>query len=91
VAEQELDAALVLLEKVVDRSPTLRSRTDVVAVRDRLADAERRIDARRAVYTDGADALRRMAGRPRFRWLARPLGIGRDDPLLEEEAAPDQV
>ena len=91
VAEQELDAALVLLEKIVDRSPTLRSSTDVVAIRERLADAERRIDARRTVYEEGASALRQMAGRPRFRWLARPLGIGRGDPLVEERPAPDQV
>jgi LemA protein len=79
VAERELDAALALLEKVIDRSPTLRTNADVVAIRGRLADAERRIDARRAVYEDGANALRKLAGTPRFRWLARPLGISRSD------------
>lgn len=91
VAERELDAALALLEKVVERSPTLRSRSDVVAIRERLADVQQRIDARRAVYDDEAHALRRMAGRPRFRWLARPLGIGRGDPLVEDGPATEQV
>ena len=91
VAERELDAALALLEKVVERSPTLRSRSDVVAIRERLADVQQRIDARRAVYDDEAHALRQMAARPRFRWLARPLGIGRGDPLVEDGPATEQV
>ena len=91
VAEQELDAALALLEKVIDRSPTLRRSTDVVAIRERLADAERRIDARRAVYGDGANALRRLAGTPRFRWLARPLGIARSDDGIGSGLGADQV
>ena len=91
VAEQELDAALALLEKVVDRSPKLRKQADVVAIRERLADAERRIGARRAVYEDGAHALRLMAGTPRYRWLAGPLGIPGDDRIIENGQAPDQV
>ncbi|MGH8823012.1 MAG: LemA family protein [Jiangellaceae bacterium] len=91
VAEQELDAALALLEKVVGRSPTLRTNPDVVAIRGRLADAERRIDARRTVYEDGAHALRLMAGAPRFRWLAGPLGIPGDDRIVRNGEAADQV
>jgi LemA protein len=91
VAEQELDAALALLEKVVDRSPKLRKQPDVVVIRERLADAERRIQARRAVYEDGANALHLMAAAPRFRWLAGPLGIARNDQPVEDEQAPDQV
>jgi LemA protein len=91
VAEQELDAALALLEKVVDRSPKLRKQPDVVVIRERLADAERRIQARRAVYEDGANALHLMAEAPRFRWLAGPLGIARNDQPVEDEQAPDQV
>jgi LemA protein len=91
VAEQELDAALALLEKVVDRSPKLRKQPDVVVIRERLADAERRIQARRAVYEDGANALHLMAAAPRFRWLAGPLGIARNDQSVEDEQAPDQV
>jgi hypothetical protein len=91
VAEQELDAALALLEKVVDRSPKLRKQPDVVVIRERLADAERRIQARRAVYEDSANALHLMAAAPRFRWLAGPLGIARHDQLVEDEQAPDQV
>jgi LemA protein len=91
VAEQELDAALALLEKVVDRSPKVRKQPDVVVIRERLADAERRIQARRAVYEDGANALHLMAEAPRFRWLAGPLGIARNDQPVEDEQAPDQV
>jgi LemA protein len=91
VAEQELDAALALLEKVVDRSPKLRKQPEVVAIRERLADAQRRIGARRAVYEDGAHALRLMAETPRYRWLAGPLGIPGDDRIIENGQAPDQV
>ncbi len=91
VAEQELDAALALLEKVVDRSPKLRKHPDVVVIRERLADAERRIEARRRVYEEGAHSLRLMAGAPRFRWLAGPLGIPGDDGIMENGEARDQV
>jgi LemA protein len=91
VAEQELDAALALLEKVVDRSPKLRKQPDVVVIRERLADADRRIQARHAVYEDGANALHLMAAAPRFRWLAGPLGIARNDQPVEDERAADQV
>jgi LemA protein len=78
-------------EQVVDRSPKLRKQPDVVVIRERLADAERRIQARRAVYEDSANALHLMAAAPRFRWLAGPLGIARHDQLVEDEQAPDQV
>ena len=75
MAEQDLEAALTELTDAVETSPALRADSHITALRTRLGDAERRIDARRAVYEHSAAALRRRADSFPDQWVARVLGI----------------
>jgi hypothetical protein len=74
-AEVELDAAVSELSDAVARSPGLLENTQVAALRARLDDADRRIEARRAVYERSADAFRRRASSFPSRWIARALSV----------------
>jgi hypothetical protein len=74
-AEQDLDTAMADLSDAVAGEPMLLEDAQVSAFRARLDDAERRVDARRAVYEQSADAFRRRATSLPGRWMARALGI----------------
>jgi len=75
-AERDLEAALAELADAVASSPTLAEDARVSTLRTRLADTNRRIEARRSVYELGVDALQRRTASIPNRWVARALGIG---------------
>jgi hypothetical protein len=75
-AERDLEAALAELTDAVASSPTLADDARVSTLRTRLADTDRRIEARRSVYELGVGALQRRTASIPNRWVARALGIG---------------
>jgi LemA protein len=78
VAERGLDAALTQVLDTVETSESLAADPAVIAVRERLDDANGRIAARRKDYDDGAKALHRAVSTVPARWIAKPLGIRAD-------------
>lgn len=84
VAERGIEATLVHLLDVVARSPSLVDDPAVLSLRNHLDDANRRIDARRHVYDEGAQALRRGASTAPTSWVARPLGIPGDSRQVDD-------
>ena len=75
MAEQDFEVALTELTDAVETSPALIADSHVTALRTRLGDADRRVDARRAVYEHSAAALRRRTDSFPDQWVARALGI----------------
>ncbi len=84
IAERDLDAAMAELSDAVAGSPRLLEDPHVTALRARLDDAERRIDARRAVYERSADAFHRRAASFPGRWVVRTLGMAVDTTYEDE-------
>ena len=75
MAEHEIEVALTELTDAVETSPALCADAHITAMRTRLGDADRRVDARRAVYEQSAAALRRRTASFPGQWVARALGI----------------
>jgi LemA protein len=79
MADQDLEMALTELTEAVEASPRLLADAHVSKLRTRLGDADRRVDARRAVYEQSAAALRRRTASFPDQWVARALGIDTSD------------
>jgi hypothetical protein len=75
MADRDLEAALADLADAVAGSSTLIDDAQVSALRRRIDDADRRIEARRSVYELSAGALHRRARSIPGRWVAPALGI----------------
>jgi hypothetical protein len=80
-AERELEDVLGELSRAVVGSPALIEDVEVAALLGQMKDAERRVEARRAGYEQGAAALHRRSQSLPWRWIARSLGIS----ILEPE------
>ena len=74
-AERDLDTVMAELSDVVAGSRGLLDDPGIADLQARLDDADRRIDARRAVYERSAEAYGRRTASFPGRWTARALGI----------------
>jgi hypothetical protein len=83
-AERELEDVLGELSRAVGGSSALTEDVEVAALRGQMEDAEHRVEARRAVYEQGAAALRRRTQSFPGRWIARTLDISIVEPEVEK-------